>query len=163
MGRTKFPCPCCPNTRMLLSQCIYNPDIRILVAHDSYLPYFHWGIQISPLLLIPLDKPTQFVDGSLIFFTWKEKTLVPTVLKEGNSKNSTMKGGGLFLRPVYEPTARDLNFLPSHFICRWDHLLLHETAQISITLLQLYSLRRWVAWTDRFLCLSGKRPCDFIQ
>lgn len=52
-----------------------------------------------------------------IFFTWKEKTLVSTVLKEENTKKArTMKGGRLFLSPVYEPTAWDLNFLPSHFI-----------------------------------------------
>lgn len=123
-GKNKIPLSLLPQhyIMMLLLQCAHNPDIRILVAHDSYQP-INWYLfslrnQISPLLLIPFNELTKwtFRGFSVVVLAERRKLLHQLFLKKETLRTvSIIKGGDFLLSSANEPTAQDLNFLPYHF------------------------------------------------
>lgn len=77
-GKNEIPVPLWPQhyLTMFLSQFVYNPDVKILVArwllpaHELH-SYFHRGIQISPLLLNPFNKGTNTISRWFSIFQLK--------------------------------------------------------------------------------------------
>ena len=114
-------------------------------------------------------EPTQLTGGSPFFFSAERREFFCQQFscQEGSTKNSQHheRRETFFIKSSVRAHSPRPELPSFHFILvvKMIYSLMEQTAQTGITLLQLYFLQSWVACDGHlFLCLSEKRPCEFL-